>query len=191
MKIPATLGRAALRAAVVSVYVASLTACGAGSKPDGFGEHGHEDMLIASTAAGGGQLTIEYDFTQAVETSESATIGGTVLFSATDPGFAVLEEDEPDEGLFVIPEEGVSITVEVTAVDEGASMKLGDAILDAVGESAVLGASHEELHVHPEWGLALPEGVVEDRTIAFKLTTDAPEFEESESFTVTLTPVEE
>jgi hypothetical protein len=180
--------RRLLLAALVAALVAG---CGPGSKPEGFGEGGHEevDLIVGSTLAGGGRLAVEYDFDREVEVTPSATLGGMTLFTSSDPGFDALEEDEPEESFFVL-DDGTAVTVEITAIDPGAAVRIRGVTLDAIGEAAVLGTM-PDLHHHPEWQLALPEGVIETRTLSFKLTAASGAYDESEEYTLTLVPVEE
>jgi hypothetical protein len=175
-------------AAAAALALCLVGGCGPGSTPDGFGDDAHHelDLLAASDADDGGRLAVEYDFDRPVETSLAATLGGVSLFTATDPGFNLLAEDEPEHGLFALAE-GVTVTVEITAVEDGAAVKVGDATLDAPGEAAVLGTS-PEIHLHPEWQLALPEGVNETRSLSFKLTTGDPRYTESAEITLILEP---
>lgn len=184
---------------VVVPTLLALAGCGAGGSPDGFGE-GHVDILIGATEEGGGALVVDYhDSDEPIGVSFSSCIGGSgencdggvVLYSAEDPGFGAVEEPEPDEGVFPL-EEGTEVSIEITAIDAGASLFIGDATLDAVGESAVIGTALEGLHVHGEWRLVLPGGEepLAEYTVEFMLTTTAPLYESSDAFALTLTVVE-
>jgi hypothetical protein len=189
----------AIRHVFIVLMVHVLAGCGAGSSPDGFGE-GHVDILIGASEEGGGALVVDYhDADEPIGVSFSSCIGGSgddceggvVLYSSEDPGFGPVEEPEPDEGVFPL-EEGTEVSIEITAIDSGASIFIGDTTLDAVGESAVIGTAIEGLHVHGEWRLVLPGGEepLAAYNVEFMLTTTDALYEASESFAVTLTVVE-
>jgi hypothetical protein len=76
--------------------------------------------------------------------------------------------------------------MEITAIDPGVSFKLGTATLDAVGEAAPIGQM-PNLHVHGEWRLLLPDGVVGAYVLAFRLTTTARAYAPSPSYAFTVT----
>jgi len=154
-------------------------------------QHGG-DMAIASTADGGGALAIEFDFGTVIPVTFLTELGGTSVYTATEPGFDALEADEPDEGLWVL-DDTTLVSVEITALDPGkTAMNLNGTLLDAVGESVVLGtqgaAPPNDLHHHPELRLLLlmPPGEYGAGTISFKLTTTSGSYTESESYTLTL-----
>jgi hypothetical protein len=113
------------------------------------------------------------------------------LYSSEDPGFGPLEEAEPEEGVFPL-EEGTEVSVEIIAIDAGASLFIGNATLDAAGESAVLGTALEALHVHGEWRLLLPGGQApaEGYALELRLTTISPLYTASEGLALTLTVAE-
>lgn len=184
---------------IAAAVVLVLAGCGAGGAPDGFGE-GHSDISIGASDEGGGALVVDYhDADEPIGVSFSSCIGGSgetceggvVLYSSEAPGFGPVEEAEPDEGVFPL-EEGTEVSIEITAIDDGASFFISEATLDEVGESAVIGIALEGLHVHGEWRLALPGGEepLAAYTIEFVLTTTSAAYESSEAFTVTLTVVE-
>jgi hypothetical protein len=174
--------------------IGAAAACG--PSPDNFPDEGHFDILLASTEEGGGALAADFDFSEDISVFESANLGGLTLYASTEPGFMLLDEDEPDESVFVL-EDGVEVSLEVVSLDSGARFKFGEVTLDEVGDSVVLGTT-PELHEHPEWQVVVPEGVTEgDFSFAFKLTTDSSVYQESETITATLSlsqeepPVEE
>lgn len=164
---------------------AAVTACGPGDKPSGFGRGTERDfdIFIGATAAGGGTLVMDYDFTREVEVPLSVSLGGSDLFSEPDPGFNPITADE--SALFVVTE-GTPLTLVVTAAEDGASVKVNGVTLAAPGDAAVLGDAVDGAHVHPEWQVVLPTGVLEPRTISFKLT--APGYADSAAATLTLVP---
>jgi hypothetical protein len=141
------------------------------------------DMLIASTAGGGGALTLVYDFANRVAVSESASGGGNTLYTGTDPGWDLLVA--AGGGFFPITS-GTPISVELTAIDPGVSLKIGATTLDAAGESRLLGTA-PSAHVHPVWQLLLPTGLVAERTVSFRMTTTSASYAASVAYTAILT----
>ena len=141
------------------------------------------DMLIAATVAGGGALALGYDFAQPVRTSLSFAGPTSSLFSTTNPGFDVLVA--AGGGLHPLPS-GVPVTLQITAVDAGVSLKIGTVTLDAVGATRLLGTT-PDIHLHPSWQLVLPNGTTATRSVSFRLTTTASGFAASAAYTATLT----
>ena len=58
------------------------------------------DILVGATAPDGGALVVDYDFSEPFEVYESTIVGGFVLWSGSDPGFGLIEFEEPEEGVF-------------------------------------------------------------------------------------------
>ncbi|MFN2427780.1 MAG: hypothetical protein ABR587_15190, partial [Candidatus Binatia bacterium] len=116
--------------------------------------------------------------------------GGIRLYSAEEPGFALLEASEPDESLFVLPD-GVAIEIEVTAADPEASLFLEGETLQDAGDRAEFGTT-PDLHAHGSWQLAIPGGEepAESYTIVFRLHADDG-FGPSQEYAVLLAPVDE
>jgi hypothetical protein len=155
------------------------------------GHHGppHSIMRVGSTEDGSGTLTV--DEVPIAYVAESACVGGTgencdggtVLYTGTSPGFNDLEEADPNQPIYVLPE-GIDISVELTAVAEGTSVQVSGVLLDEVGEMAVVNMTGH-LHNHPTWQIAAPGGEhPADREISFVLHADG--FDSSEPITVTL-----
>lgn len=142
------------------------------------------DMLLGSTAPGGGALALQYDFAGEVRVSESFTGGGSTLYTATDPGWDTLTA--AGGGLFPLAA-GTPVTVTLTARDPGVSLKVGAATLDAAGESASLGAI--PIHLHPVWQLLVPTGTLGRFTLSFELTTTAPAYARSPVYTAAISNV--
>ncbi len=151
--------------------------------------HGGAGLVIGSTADGGGALRVDFDFTNVVPVSFSASLGGTSIYTAGTPSFNALTTDKATA--FVLDDE-TALSLEITALDPGATgVKVNGTVLDAVGESAVLGtfdADAGAFHAHPEWQLllALPAGAHGERTIGFRLTTTASGYAASDSYTLRL-----
>lgn len=121
----------------------------------------HGDLLIASSASGGGQLKVDFDFQQKVQTSYFATVGPTAVYTATEPGIDALDTDEPSENLYVL-NSGTKVDIEVVLVDppgaaaivfpNGNSYRSAGATLDEPGDRVTLGVQGDSdpdgLHHH-------------------------------------------
>ena len=175
--------RLRLRQALLALAVVALAALAAAPARACVGTN---CMLIWSTEAGGGALTIEWDFTNrdVLQTFRAICAGGDCLYSTIDPGFMALEAN-PDPGFFTL-DAGTMVTLEIVAVDPAATLKINGAPLSHTGDRTLLGAAGT-LHVHPTWQLSIPEGVEDDFSLSFKLTTDSPLYTESAVYTVVLT----
>jgi len=90
-------------------------------------QHDHQDLAIGADASGGGNLLLDYPFDErpVVRVSDSGAPVG--LFTATDPGFAAVEEDEPAESVFTLAA-GEEISLEVVAIDEVVSLKMDNGV---------------------------------------------------------------
>jgi len=166
----------------------ALGACGSPSPVAPSPDDGHVDLIIGSTEPGGGALVMDYDFDVPFEVFESTSIGGFTLWSGTDPGFAQAETDEPVEGVYAL-EDGVTVSLEVTALDAGTQFRFGDVTIDEVGERVALGTV-PDLHGHGEWQVTLPEGVATgDYPFSFRVVADQA-YDASEPETAFLTPVD-
>ena len=146
------------------------------------------DMLIGSTANGGGALALQYGFGPKIQLAPSLTIGGTTVYTTTDPGFDAVVADA--DGFHVL-DDGTQVSVQLLSFDAGASVKVRSTVLDTVNESAVVGtytgAAPDALHHHPTWTLALPNGVYGDYDLAFRLTTTSGSYTASQTYAVVLT----
>jgi hypothetical protein len=144
------------------------------------------DMIIASSGNGGGALVLRHDTSLPVLVTPSLSSDGTTRYTTTQPGFEALLR--PEGGLFPL-KDGTPVRMEITTVDPTVSFKMGAASLDVVGEAAPIGQM-PNLHVHGEWRLLLPDGVIGAYRLAFKLTTTARGYTDSAvyAFTVTNSP---
>jgi hypothetical protein len=140
-------------------------------------------MYVGTSTHGGGTLLVEHDFSAPVTVTESARVGGFVLYTAIDPSFE--PPDAESDTLFFV-DDGTTVNVEITGLDPQVAMKLGGVELDHVGASVFLGSA-PTLHQHPEWQLTLPEGTTDCQAIGFRLTTDSPQYQASASYTAYVT----
>jgi hypothetical protein len=155
-------------------------------------QHEHSDMQIASTADGGGDLAIEYNFDAVVRTDFAGVVGPFALYSSSNPGFTALA-DEPLESLYEL-DAGSTIDMTVVTIDPSLQLQLGASVLDSANDSAEIG-THDVpgedggLHQHPTFRLLLdaPEGDFGEGTVSFKITGDpgnATSYGESEVYTL-------
>ncbi len=158
----------------------------------------HSDWDIASTAPGGGQLVVDYNFDTVVGLDYDPTLSGLLgasVYTSTDPGFNTIAADEPLEGLYRLPA-GTDVTVEITAIDAGKVAVFftnpTPTLLDSVGDTYVLGTQDasppNDLHHHGEMRLilALPTTEPGEGSFTFKLTTTSAGFTASQEYTVKL-----
>jgi hypothetical protein len=160
-------------------------------------EEGHGDWFVASTASGGGDLAVDYDFETVVGVDFDATLTGLLPpgwtgYSSTDPGFDTLEADEPGEGFFRLPA-GTVVTMTITAIDPTVALFFpvpAPTTLTAVGQTYVLGtqdaAPPNDIHHHGDLRLILMLPADQAGSGSFSFTLSAPGFGTSEPYTVTL-----
>ena len=153
----------------------------------------HSVSRVGSTQAGGGKLTIDENFTAFVVPeaclggSGEDCEGGTVVYIGDSPGFNNLQTENPAQPIYKLPD-GVTVSIEVTAVDEGASLGISGMSLDTAGEIGLVNTT-PELHNHPEWTLVAPGGThPEDKHITYRLLANG--FVASDEITVTLSVFE-
>ncbi|MFG0241641.1 MAG: hypothetical protein ACF8R9_02520 [Phycisphaerales bacterium JB054] len=129
-----------IRSSVCVLLAAGLAATPAAAQHD----HGG-DYVVAVDASGA--LAIEGDFDEPRELPAFNQNGINGWFG-DDPGFASLDEDEPDEGLYMLGG-GAEIYFELVSIDPAA--KVYSPLFDTVnpGESFLLGGS--DLHEHAFW----------------------------------------
>lgn len=164
------------------------------------GQDEHVEILVASSTDGGGSLVAhpEFDVDEAIALPFSECFGGsgeecdggTRLFGAVNPGVEPLAESEPDESIFKLAED-TEITLELTAIDAGLVMRLGEVTLDSVGDSVVIGTT-PDFHADFETQLTQPGGGEPSGifSASFKLTTTNGQYESSSIVTLKFTPTE-
>jgi len=144
-----------------------------------------ECMTVWSTEDGGGALTIDWDFAQQkVQTFRVLCAAGECLYSAIDPGFLFTGEP-PREGFHTLAD-GTDVRLEIVTGNPAATLRINGEPLREAPDAAELGTT-PDLHVHPSWQLRVAEGVRDDFTVTFKLTTDSPLYADSAEFPVILT----
>lgn len=172
------------------------SACGPGPPPPDYFADPHADLLMASTGKGGGALAVDFDFDATVPVyfsecfggSGSDCTGGVAVYSSEAPGFGALESDEPDEGFYAL-DLGVAVRFEVVESDPGTSLFIEGVLLDEPGESVALPPT-PNLHTHGAWQVAVddPDDRLRTFTLAFRVTTTAAGYAESEVYTLRFRP---
>lgn len=153
--------------------------------------HGHGDDLIVGRTTNE-QLAVEFDFDDIVVLP---TIDGVIEgWALDDPGFGSLEDDEPDEGFFVLDTEA-SVVLELVEVDP--ALKLWSPgfgnVLDETGDRWTIGGP--DFDEHPTWHIDSADPQFDAlRTlwrIRFSLLDEgATAYEPTETLTVMLSNVE-
>ncbi len=156
----------------------------------------HVEVVVGSTAEGSGALATHKEFegdiplylTQCFNGQGDDCEGGTALYSAGSPGVEGLEENDPEESLFVLDDD-TPITLEVVAIAGGLSFMSGADRLDAPGQSALIGTT-PELHADLDTQLIRPGGDLTPVEVTFKLTTTrTPPYAASDPFMIRFVPV--
>ena len=155
------------------------------------GAHGTDNIVMGSTAVGGGNLVAAYDYATHVLVTPSTTIAGFTIHTSSNPGLTPLLADDPAQSLFVL-NDGTTLSFTLAApLDAGVSVKIGSTVLDAVGETALVGtfdaANPDAFHVHPTWTLTVPAGTATVRQVSFTLT--APGYGASPVYTALLSNI--
>ena len=126
-------------------------------------DHEHEDIEVGVTSAG--QLSWHFDhFDDPIVLAPAegiwSAVGGWV---GSEPGFAAVETDEPDENLYVLAD-GVAVRLQIVAIDPGLWVWSNDTSesIDSPGQSIPLGGT--DLHTHAWWQIA--EGAGEPVTLS-------------------------
>lgn len=143
------------------------------------------DMVIGASGENGGQLLIGHDFSQPILATFSVSADGLTRWTSTQPGFDAVDPLKEARPGFHPVRAGTPIRVELVAADPGASFKLGAGVLDVPGASAFL-ANAPDLHLHGEWRLVLPDGVVGAFQIALRLVSTSPAYRPSPPYVFVL-----
>lgn len=168
--------------AIATMVAASLAGAGAPA----FAHDATLTAEIGSTADGGGALVSSLNFNEQVaRLSYSTTVGPNSIYTGELPAFESLSADAAPN-LYVL-DPGTQVSVQITAIDAGASVTINSTTLDSPGDSVVLG-SEPIGHNHPAWllSLALPHGSFGEATITFKLTTTSGLYTESQAYRLQL-----
>jgi hypothetical protein len=147
-------------------------------------------LQIWSTTAGGGALTMQWDFTKNVQTFESfcAPDNSACLYTNIDPGFMAPTDAVAGSGYYRLVD-GTQVTVQIVSADAGLAMNVNGRKLYQPGDSARLGTM-PSIHVHPSWQIVLPGDQSGDYQISFQLKTDSATYSDSQLFTVGVTNIQ-
>lgn len=156
------------------------------------GVHAHGELMrIGSSQDRGGQLVVatDFDFSARVVVTPLIRLGGQTFYTNIIPSFTwVLAPSTSPPPTTHSLRSGTQVRFQLVAIAAGASVKLSGSTLDVPGESALIGAaSDSDAHFHPEWALTLPDDVVGEYQLSFKLTTSSASYGESPTYTLTLT----
>jgi hypothetical protein len=149
--------------------------------------HGLE-MFAGSTAPASGALRLNYEFTDKIPLPLIISLGGTSFYSDIFPGYEWVQEDQPADGLYAL-KVGTRLTMQIVAIAAGASVKLDTTTLSAAGQSGFVATTTNVPgdHFHPQWQLTLPDGVIGDYSVSFKVTTTTEPYTESPVYTLIFT----
>lgn len=128
--------------------------------------------------------------------SRLASLSLAALLASGAPGCG--PGDPPPNFFFFGLTEGTPVDVQLTALEAAPgttiSMKVGDALLDEPGDTALIGVAVEALHTHPEWLATVPGGAPAGGftfSLSFRLTTTAAAYGPSDDYTATFALVGE
>ncbi len=142
------------------------------------------ELLFGSSELGSGPLVTRFDFGVPVPVVFNTEIGGFTIYSATEPGFVPLGSRDVFSAPYGLPD-GTTIGMRITEIDPEVQIVFSNGLLSQPGDEVVIGDS--PFDIHPTWQLSFPPGAdIQPRFVTFILTTTAPEYEDSEEFTMTL-----
>ena len=155
-------------------------------------DHAHgDDFIIGRTDSG--QLAAEFDTGDIHELPIVLTIPGDG-FGADEPGFTVLDEDEPDEDFFML---GASAEISVELVNMDADLQvlsepLFDTLLATPGDQWAMPVGNV-FDVHPFWFVSDPDFSELGETFAFqfKLVDGSGTYTDSPVYTTNFIAVPE
>ena len=149
-------------------------------------------MNIWSTAAGGGALTVRFNFGCKVQTYYSGFCsedGSDCLFSAIDPGFMAPPEPPPIDGLHRLVD-GTRVSIRLIAVSsDDLSLSVNNQPLVPMGVPALLGTM-PNIHGHPLWQISAASAAsFADYSLSYQLTSDSPLYSDSAVYDIVVTNV--
>lgn len=137
--------------------------------------HGTAEMILGSTADSAGDLALDFEFESVVvRVPFTTTLGPVSLYSDIIPAIEPIAADDATIPLYVL-DASTQVTMEIVAIDETVSVKVGPTTLASVGDTSVVGTMPIP-HTHPTYQLALetPEGEFGEGRVSFKLTASGP-----------------
>ena len=154
--------------------------------------HEHTEIEYGSTEAGSGAMNYHFEggdhqhaaFDTCLGGSGDDCIGGIALYSSDSPGYDPVEEDEPEDSLYVL-DDGTTVGIEIIAIDEGFSLKHGEETADAPGEVLTLGTIPILEHDHVEYIIAVPGGTETfSKNVTLRLIDESGTYADSEPLTL-------
>ncbi len=133
-------------------------------------------MLVGSTQTNAGALVADYDYSIVSHATPSVSLGGTTIYTTIYPSF---EWPSVDDGTLHLLKTGTPILIQIVTIDPGLAVRLGSTRLDAAGKSGKIGDVTAGDHVHPEWQISLPDGVIATFHVTFRLTTTTRPYTQS------------
>ena len=161
------------------------------------GPSDHKEVVIAASSAEAGSALVlhpEFETGEAIPLSLADCLGGTgddceggtLLYTSVNPGLSAIGESEADESLYTLAD-ATTVTLEVTAIAEGFSLRLGETVADGVGDTIELGTT-PDFHADLEAQLALPGGGEVSGTYAVSFKVSGNGYTESEPLTISFAP---
>lgn len=169
---------------LAAITLAALTAAHAlGSE----GHHVHTDIVVAHDADN--KIVLEADLGEPYDLTPTT---GSLLgdgFIGDDPGFNVLETDEPGEGLYSFVGDGANIILTVDSISAGLSIYDTNLNSLGVGSTFTLG---NDFHDHLDFFAASPGASLGDMfSASFTLSDGSGSLSDSDPFTINFTAVPE
>lgn len=141
----------------------------------------HEHMDIYSTADGGGDLELVYDFGKTIDVFQVFCAGGLCLYSTINPAFMAPETSDVVNGHYALAT-GTTVSVEIVAADPKVTLNVDGHKLKKPGDAAVLGTM-SPIHNHPSWQLVVPDGEIGEYSLSYKLRADTGVYGDSPVYT--------
>ena len=148
----------------------------------------HEHMYIGSNQPHRGMLVLSYNFARKFPLSPNPTGAG---FLGEDPAFNAQVTDDPADGIYHLKNHTL-VKMRITAIDPGVSVGFAQTPLSKAttltkpGDTAIIGRM-PYLHVHPEWLLQVPAGVMGEFHLSFQVL--AAGYRPSVSYAATMTNI--
>lgn len=142
------------------------------------------EIIVGSSELNGGKLITDFDFGVPIPVVFNTEIGGFAIYSSTVPGFVSLGARNLTESPFGFPN-GTPIAIRITEIDPEVQIIFSSGLLARAGDEVEIGVS--PFDIHPTWQLSFPPGATPSpRFVSFVLTTTAPEYRESDEYTLTI-----
>lgn len=158
------------RWALLGTVAALVTVLGSGTAHACVGA---ECLEIWSTAAGGGALTVQWDFTKPMQTYPSLCVpeNSPCPYSTIDQGFmAPTSDGDPTDSYYVLKDgTPVSIVIMPPPPDPVLSLSIDAQQLQQPGDTHLLGVM-PTIHIHPSWQILVPPNELGTFNVSFKLT---------------------